>query len=137
MYTYFVIVAILVIPYGLLTRNPQKHSNLWSFLNRLATYLVGLKWNTIGQENVDRNETYVVVSNHQTALDVLAVAFILKSFNKCTFVVKKELKYIPILGLSGILAGCIFLNRSRNESSRKAINEAGQKAKESGIRYKS
>ena len=47
--------------------------------------------------------------------------------------VKKELKYIPILGLAGYLSGGIFLNRGSSESSRKAVNDAGKMAKESGV----
>ena len=54
-----------------------------------------------------------------------------------TLILKKELKYIPILGLAGILSGYIFLNRGKSDASRAAINEAGKRAKKSGIRDKS
>ena len=93
---------------------------------------MGLQWNTFGRENIDQNQTYVVVCNHQTALDVLSVSHMLESFDKCTFVVKKELKYVPVFGLGGYLSGCIFLNRGSSESSRNAINKAGKSAKEMG-----
>ena len=103
------------------------------YVNRQASKFLGLQWNTIGQENLNKNQTYVVLSNHQTALDVLAGAHIWESFEQCAVVAKKELLYLPILGLCGSLSGGIFLNRGSSESSRKAINDAGKKAKELGI----
>ena len=57
----------------------------------------------------------MVVANHQTALDVLAVAHMWESFDKCTIVVKNELKYIPILGISLVLSGATFLKRGSSE----------------------
>ena len=132
-----VVTSASVIPFGIVTRNPVKTCNLWTYLTRKVSFLIGLRWNTIGQENLDRNRTYVIVCNHQTALDVIACSHIWESFDRCSMIVKKELKYIPILGLAGILSGYIFLNRGKSDSSRNAINEAGKRAKESGIRDKS
>ena len=137
MFLYFFVAAATVIPFGLVSRNPVKTVNFWSVLNRLASYLLGLRWKTIGRENIDKNRTYVVVANHQTILDTLAVSHCWESFDRCTMIVKKELLYIPILGLTGYLSGSIFLNRGKSDASRNAINEAGKRAKESGIRDKS
>ena len=134
---YVFVSSTTVIPFGIVTRNPVKTCNLWTYLTRLVSYLVGLRWNTIGQENLDRNRTYVVVCNHQTALDVIACSHVWESFDRCSMIVKNEIKYIPILGLAGILSGYIFLNRGQSEASRTAINEAGKRAKKSGIRDKS
>ena len=135
MYIYYLTTAAIVIPFGLVSRNPTKSSNLWALLYRHVSWLVlGLKWNTIGQEHIDKNQTYIVVCNHQTALDVLAASHIWESFERCTLILKKELKYIPILGQCIYLCGAIFLNRGSSESSRNAINEAGKRAKKSGIR---
>ena len=82
---------------------------------RASTFL-GLKWKTVGRENIDKTQTYMVVCNHQTALDVLAVAHMWESFDRCSVVMKKELKFIPILGQSLILSGAIFLNRGSSEA---------------------
>ena len=136
-FLYFFVTAVTVIPFGLVTRNPAKTGNFWAALNRLVSYLLGLRWKTIGLENVDKNQTYVVVVNHQTILDTLAASHCYESFDRITMIVKKELLYIPILGLTGYLTGGIFLNRGKSDASRNAINEAGKRAKESGIRDKS
>ena len=108
--------AAIVIPYGLITRNPTESANFWAVLNRIASKFLGLRWKTFGRENFDKNQTYVVLCNHQTALDVLAVAHMWESFDRCSVVMKKELKFIPILGQSLILSGAIFLNRGSSEA---------------------
>ena len=135
MYIYYVITALIVIPFGLITRNPMKSANFWALLYRQVSWLLlGLKWKTIGRENIDKNQTYIVVCNHQTALDVLAVSHIWESFDQCTIIMKNELKFIPIIGQCITLCGTIFLQRSKKESSRNALNDAGKRAKESAIR---
>ena len=115
-WTYYLITAAIVIPYGLITRNPTESANFWAVLNRIASKFLGLRWKTFGRENFDKNQTYVVLCNHQTALDVLAVAHMWESFDRCSVVMKKELKFIPILGQSLILSGAIFLNRGSSEA---------------------
>ena len=135
MYIYYVITALIVIPFGLITRNPMKSANFWALLYRQVSWLLlGLKWKTIGRENIDKNQTYIVVCNHQTALDVLAVSHIWESFDQCTIIMKNELKFIPIIGQCITLCGTIFLQRGNSESSRNALNDAGKRAKESAIR---
>ena len=50
MYIYYLTTAAIVIPFGLVSRNPTKSSNLWALLYRHVSWLVlGLKWNTIGK----------------------------------------------------------------------------------------
>ena len=43
---------------------------------RQASIFLRLQWKTIGRENVDQKQPYVVVCNHQTGLDVLASAHV-------------------------------------------------------------
>ena len=53
-------------------------------------------------------------------------------FDKIVIVGKKALKYAGPFGLAMTLGGAIFVDRAKSEKGRKAVNEAGQKAKESG-----
>lgn len=48
-------------------------------------------------------------------------------------VAKKELKYAGPFGYAIAVCGAIFVDRASSEAGRKAINEAGKKAKDSGI----
>ena len=83
-WTYYLMTAAIIIPFGLITRNPAKCCNFWAVLNRRASTFLGLKWKTVGRENIDKNQTYMVLCNHQTALDVLAVAHMWESFDRCS-----------------------------------------------------
>ena len=47
--------------------------------------LVNLKWEIIGQENIDRKKPYVVVCNHQSSIDVLAVQEVSPCWNNVHF----------------------------------------------------
>ena len=49
---------------------------LWATFVRQISIFIGLRWKTIGHENIDPKQTYIVVCNHQTALDVLAIGHI-------------------------------------------------------------
>ena len=53
-------------------------------------------------------------------------------FEKLVVVGKKSLKYAGPFGVAMTLGGAIFVDRAKSEKGRKAINDAGQKAKESG-----
>ena len=53
-------------------------------------------------------------------------------FDRIAIVGKKALQYAGPFGLAMTLEGAIFVDRAKSEKGRKAVNEAGQKAKESG-----
>ena len=53
-------------------------------------------------------------------------------FDKIVVVGKKSLQYAGPFGLAMYLGGAIFVDRAKSSKGREAINEAGQKAKESG-----
>ena len=54
-------------------------------------------------------------------------------FNKCAIVAKKELElYSGPFGIGLKYCGTVFVNRASSEAGRKAVNEAGTKAKKSG-----
>ena len=53
-------------------------------------------------------------------------------FDNCVMVAKKELKYAGPFGLAITLCGTVFVDRASSTEGRRAINEAGIKAKASG-----
>jgi len=132
MYFHFLGTSLIVIPFAFITQNPLKGIQFWCVLVQKASIFLRLQWKTIGQENVDPKKSYVVVCNHQTALDVVATSYLFPSLHDCVMVAKKELKYAGPFGLCMTLCGAIFLDRGSSEAGRRAINEAGKKAKASG-----
>ena len=75
-----------------------------------------------GAENADPLKTYVVVCNHQSQYDIMLVYGWLKLDLK--WVLKKELRKIPGVGIGCEKAGHIYVDRSNPEMARKAVRDA-------------
>ena len=65
----------------------------------LFTKLLGLKIEAMGHEELPMNEWYMVISNHQSWIDIIALQTV---FNRkipfLKFFIKKELIWVPIMG---------------------------------------
>lgn len=75
-----------------------------------------------GAENADPAKTYVVVCNHQSQYDIMLVYGWLNLDLK--WVLKKELRKIPGIGIGCEKAGHIYVDRSNPELARKAVKDA-------------
>ncbi len=81
-----------------------------------------------GREKIDKDKTYVIVSNHQSLVDIL-VAFTL--FTHFKWVSKSELFNIPLIGWNMVLNQYVRLERGKNHSIKK-MYKACQKHLERG-----
>lgn len=83
-----------------------------------------------------KNEKYlqeipaIVISNHQSALDIFVLGQIFQPGYTVTS--KKSLKYVPFLGWFMTLSGTFFLDRSRSAAARKVLNSALIQLKDKG-----
>ena len=73
---------------------------LWVTLNNLNMALTQkIKWEIRGLPPLDKKDWYFIISNHQSALDIVVLQ---RVFNHkipfLKFLVKKELFWVPILG---------------------------------------
>jgi 1-acyl-sn-glycerol-3-phosphate acyltransferase len=70
------------------------------------------RWNVTGLEKLTRNDWYLVIANHQSWVDILVLQRI---FNRkipfLKFFLKKELIYVPILGLAWWALDFPFMRR--------------------------
>lgn len=95
---------------------------IWARVNaRLTPMFIDVK----GLENIDKNTSYVIVPNHQSYYDILLMYGWLGIDFK--WVMKKELRKVPALGIACEKIGHIFLDRSNNKASVEALNEAKTK----------
>lgn len=101
---------------------------------RAANLFVAVSWSRIlarmtparveieGMEHVDRNQSYVVVANHQSQFDIPVI------YGYCgldlRWVMKAELNRIPFVAAGCRAIGHIFIDRSDPEQARDAINRA-------------
>lgn len=116
---------IFMVPLSLLLRERtelyvHKVSQLWGKV-LLKTAFVW-KLHVSGKENIDPKECYVIVANHQSLADILAVLAGVPLHFK--FMAKKELFTIAFIGWHMSNAKYIPLERGSKESARRAVGQA-------------
>ena len=67
---------------------------------------------------IENNKGYLIAANHQSVFDTI---FFLTTFDKVIYIVKKELKYIPVYGWYAARLGHIFLDRKEKIKSMKKL----------------
>jgi 1-acyl-sn-glycerol-3-phosphate acyltransferase len=89
---------------------------------KMLGWLTPLRVVVEGGENAQREKSYVVVSNHQSMFDILVIYGWLKLDLK--WVMKKELRKIPGIGIGCEKVGHIFVDRQNPKDASRAIREA-------------
>ena len=94
---------------------------VWASVSNGVLRLRRHQWKIEGEDNLDSRHWYLLISNHQTWLDILVLSY---AFNRKTplikFFMKKELLWgLPILGLSCWILGYPFLHRHSRKDIRK------------------
>jgi 1-acyl-sn-glycerol-3-phosphate acyltransferase len=93
----------------------------WS---RLCCGIAPIKVNIIGRGNYKRSRSYVVVANHQSMADIPVVHGFLGLNIK--WIMKKELKKVPIFGAACHRLGCIFVDRTNSKAAIESIENGRQ-----------
>jgi len=84
-----------------------------------------IRWSSIwrlvvtGREHLQKGKHYIVIANHQSMLDILAVCAALPINFK--FLAKRELFRIPFMGWAMAAAGYIPVDRASHRSGREAM----------------
>ncbi len=104
---------------------------IFDFLMRLwagiILFISGVKTRTIGLENIDKNLSYIIVSNHQSQFDIPVM---IKCFPLTVrMLAKKELFRIPIFGWAIYIAGHISLDRGKGRKALKSLRKASERIK--------
>lgn len=101
-YAWAILFLAVVLPIGLLVypfdRKQRYHDALSVVWARGALWLVGVAVEVSGAENAAPGEAYVVASNHQSMLDILAVLIALQGRIALRFVAKRSIFWVPVLG---------------------------------------
>lgn len=95
---------------------------VWSRINAWAT---PMPVTVRGRENINKEISCVVVSNHQSQYDILVLYGWLGIDFK--WVMKQELRNIPGLGIACEKIGHIFIDRSNTQAALNSINAARNK----------
>jgi len=85
----------------------------------------GVRVRLINRAAIDGTQSYIVMSNHQSHYDVWALIGHMPL--QLRWVIKMELRKIPIFGLGCERMGQIFIDRGNPERAYKSLEVAGQK----------
>ncbi|NXO29180.1 PLCB acyltransferase, partial [Cisticola juncidis] len=91
---------------------------------RTFKYFFGLRFEVKGLENFKVEGPAIIVSNHQSILDMMGLMEVLP--DNCVQVGKKELMYMGSVGLIIYLGGVIFINRKSTSSAKMVMSEVAK-----------
>ena len=92
---------------------------VWS---RLACGIVPVKVKLTGKKNFHQRHSYVVVANHQSMVDIPVIHGFMGLHIK--WVMKQELRKIPVFGTACHYLGCIFIDRSHHTAAIQSMEQA-------------
>ena len=86
----------------------------WACCNGGILYLIAkIEWDVQGLEGLDKNSWYLLISNHLSGFDIAAQTYVLRNhIPMLKFFLKKELIYVPIMGLGCWALDMPFMNRT-------------------------
>ena len=109
--------ALLLFVFG--PKTAQICGKIWSRFNGFMTPMLV---SVVGMENVDRKQSYVIVANHLSLYDIFAVYGWFPV--DIRWVMKIELRKIPIMGYMAEKMGHICIDRSNSRAAINTINAA-------------
>lgn len=119
------VLGILVIAISLIdSRGNLVHyvGKFWSLLN---LHLTGTRLTLRGGEKIEEGRPYIVMSNHQSLLDVWAL--IGRIPLQIRWIVKIELRKIPVFGYALERMGHIYIDRGDHENAYRGLDVAADR----------
>lgn len=93
------------------TKQSKYYRNLLKFYSRFLLAFFSVKVEAKGIDKLNKDETYLIISNHRSNIDSLIIDLYLKDF-KLIFIAKKSLFKIPFVGR--MIHGCGYINLDRD-----------------------
>ncbi len=114
--------AISTIILSYLTKNPKVWGIPAQTWSRLVCLICLIRVEVKGRENLKAGQSYIVASNHQSAFDIwLIYGWLGRPFS---WVMKKELRKVPLVGLACESIGHIFIDRRNPVEAKKSMENA-------------
>ncbi|XP_016424484.1 1-acyl-sn-glycerol-3-phosphate acyltransferase alpha-like [Sinocyclocheilus rhinocerous] len=123
---YMMLLAVIAIPICILKSGGRDIENMRviRFLVSHVKYFLGLRYQVSGWEHLQTDRPYVIISNHQSSLDVLGMMEILP--DRCTMIAKKELIWAGTVGMICWLGGIVFINRQKTSDAKIVMSDAAK-----------
>ncbi len=101
---------------------PDAADILAVFWSRVVCFFIPVRVRIIGRSNYSRHKSYVVVVNHQSMIDIPVIHGWIGL--KIKWVIKNELRKIPVFGSACESLGCIYVDRFDRYAAIKSIENA-------------
>ncbi len=92
---------------------------------RFNSYITPMWVSVIGRGHIEKNQSYVIVSNHQSSFDIFVLYGWLGIDIK--WVMKKELRKVPVFGYAGKMGGNIYIDRSNKRAAYESLKRARER----------
>ena len=125
----FIPLALLALPFDRRQRVHDVCSILWA---RGILALVGARLVVRGAEHVSRDERYIIVANHQSVLDAMAMVAALQPLTSVRMVARRGAFNIPLIGWAMRLFGHISVDPRSIRASLPGLQQAQQAAARRG-----
>ncbi|XP_071821671.1 1-acyl-sn-glycerol-3-phosphate acyltransferase alpha-like isoform X1 [Apostichopus japonicus] len=119
----FASLGLIALPFMMLTPWNSDKNVRWAglFTRYSVKYIYGIKINIFGSEHLKTERPFIIVCNHQSSVDNVGMMEIIPRYTIC--MMKKSLKYAGPFGLAAILCGSIFVDRSKPEKAKQAMED--------------
>jgi len=105
--------------------NPKSLRDFGLLFSYGALKIAGIKAEVFGKDKIVQNSPAVLIGNHQSALDVAIFSLIAPP--NCTIVIKREVRWIPFVGLMFMAARSILIDRKNRSQAMKEIKKASRR----------
>lgn len=101
------------------------------YITLIEKYVLGLKLEIKGLENLPKDTPYIIAAKHQSAFETLKIPF-MEEFSYPVIVLKKELTRLPLWGMYPKRMGLVAIDRSQGADALRSIAAGCKKALEDG-----
>ena len=111
-----------------LTPSPMKnHRRLARFFIKIIAKSMQLKVETHGIENIPKDKACIFMANHSSLIDILVM--IIGTPYHFNFIAKKELFWVPFIGLDMVMGGDFLIDRSNPRKAKKCLTKVEKRLK--------
>lgn len=111
------LITILTVPWS----NAEWVHKVQMFWARCFCWLMFIPVTIKGIENIKKGQSYIFVSNHQSAYDIFVIYGWLPVIFK--WLMKQELRKIPFVGTACAAAGHVFINRTNPQAALESLQK--------------
>ncbi len=122
------LIALLSIVFSVVINDRWASKWIAPWWGRLIILISFCRVTVAGKKNVNTNQSYIIVCNHQSIYDMLTIYGYLPSEFK--WVIKKELEKMPFVGSACKALGHVFVDRSNSNKAKQSLIDAKSKINE-------